>query len=430
MAGTGIEILAVFLLILLSGFFVMSETAVITSRRARLQNQANEGDKKAAAALKLAENINRFLPTVQIGITLIGILTGAVGGAALADPLGVQLEKIPALVPYARSIALVVVVVLITYFTILLGELVPKRLALQSPERIASGVAGIMKFIAILFSPVAWILVKSTDIILHLFRVTHTDEPSVTEEELLVQLEQGTQAGIFEEAEQDMVEGVFSLSDQRINALMTPRNEIIWLDVTDTAAEIRKKISESPFSRFPVASEGLDNVLGVVKAKNVLLADVKKGRDLEALVRPPIYVPETALGSRALEMFRESKRELMLVVDEFGVVQGLVTLADILEEIVGEFEGGPQATQRQDGSWLLDGMLSNDDFKELFNLRRLPAEEEYETLGGFVMMHLGRIPQPADKFEWSGMHFEVMDMDGHRVDKVLVTALPLHPPEK
>jgi len=430
MAGTGIEILAVFLLILLSGFFVMSETAVITSRRARLQNQANEGDKKAAAALKLAENINRFLPTVQIGITLIGILTGAVGGAALADPLGVQLEKIPALVPYARSIALVVVVVLITYFTILLGELVPKRLALQSPERIASGVAGIMKFIAILFSPVAWILVKSTDIILHLFRITHTDEPSVTEEELLVQLEQGTQAGIFEEAEQDMVEGVFSLSDQRINALMTPRNEIIWLDVTDTAAEIRKKISESPFSRFPVASEGLDNVLGVVKAKNVLLAEVKKGRDLEALVRPPIYVPETALGSRALEMFRESKRELMLVVDEFGVVQGLVTLADILEEIVGEFEGGPQATQRQDGSWLLDGMLSNDDFKELFNLRRLPAEEEYETLGGFVMMHLGRIPQPADKFEWSGMHFEVMDMDGHRVDKVLVTALPLHPPEK
>jgi len=430
MAGTGIEILAVFLLILLSGFFVMSETAVITSRRARLQNQANEGDKKAAAALKLAENINRFLPTVQIGITLIGILTGAVGGAALADPLGVQLEKIPALVPYARSIALVVVVVLITYFTILLGELVPKRLALQSPERIASGVAGIMKFIAILFSPVAWILVKSTDIILHLFRITHTDEPSVTEEEFLVQLEQGTQAGIFEEAEQDMVEGVFSLSDQRVNALMTPRNEIVWLDVTDTAAEIRKKISESPFSRFPVASEGLDNVLGVVKAKNVLLADVKKGRDLEALVRPPIYVPETALGSRALEMFRESKRELMLVVDEFGVVQGLVTLADILEEIVGEFEGGPQATQRQDGSWLLDGMLSNDDFKELFNLRRLPAEEEYETLGGFVMMHLGRIPQPADKFEWSGMHFEVMDMDGHRVDKVLVTALPLHPPEK
>jgi len=252
----------------------------------------------------------------------------------------------------------------------------------------------------------------------------------VTEEELLVQLNEGTQAGIFDESEQDMVEGVFSLSDQRVNALMTPRNEIIWLDVTDTAAEVRKKISESPFSRFPVADEGLDHVLGVVKAKNVLLAEIKKGRDLEALVRPPIFVPETALGSTALEMFRESKRELMLVVDEFGVVQGLITLADILEEIVGEFEGGPQATQRQDGSWLLDGMLSNDDFKELFNLRRLPAEEEYETLGGFVMMHLGRIPQAADNFEWSGMRFEVMDMDGQRVDKVQVSSLPVHPPEK
>jgi putative hemolysin len=226
------------------------------------------------------------------------------------------------------------------------------------------------------------------------------------------------------------VEGVFSLSDQHVNAMMTPRNEIIWLDVTDTAAEIRKKMSESPFSRFPVAEEGLDHVLGVVKAKDVLLGDVKKGRDLEALVRPPIFVPETALGSHALELFRESKRELMLVVDEFGLVQGLITLADILEEIVGEFEGEPMATQRQDGSWLLDGMLSNDDFKELFNLRRLPGEEEYETLGGFVMMHLGRIPKPGDQFESNGMCFEVMDMDGNRVDKVLVTALPVHPLEK
>ena len=241
-----------------------------------------------------------------------------------------------------------------------------------------------------------------------------------------MQLNEGTEAGIFKESEQDMVEGVFSLSDQRVNALMTPRNEIVWLDLTDTAVEIRKKLSESPFSRFPIAEEGLEHVLGVVKAKDVLLADVKKGRDLQAVMRPPIFIPETALGSRALEIFRENKRELMLVVDEFGVVQGLITLADILEEIVGQIEGEPQATQRQDGSWLLDGMLSNDDFKELFNFRHLPAEEEYETLGGFVMMHLGRIPQPADQFEWNGMCFEVMDMDGHRVDKVLVTAIPIH----
>ena len=424
----GIRILIIFMLILVSAFFTMSETAVFAARKARLQQRANEDDPRARRALLLYAMPNRFLPTVTLGITLAGILIGAIGGAPLADALAVQLNKIPALIPYSHSIALVLVVVLITFITMLFGELVPKRIALNNAEKIAGSIAGFMSFVATVLSPFVYLLGKSTDVVLHLLRIKHSVEPTVTEEELLVQLNEGTQAGIFEEAEQDMVEGVFSLSDQRVNALMTPRNEIVWLDVTDTGAEIRKKISESPFSRFPVAEEGLDNVLGVVKAKNVLLAEVKKGRDLEALVHPPIFIPETALGSRALEIFRESKRELMFVVDEFGVVQGLITLADILEEIVGEFEGGPQATQRQDGSWLLDGMLSNDDFKELFNLRRLPAEEEYETLGGFVMMHLGRIPLPADKFDWNGMRFEVMDMDGHRVDKVLVTALPIHPP--
>jgi putative hemolysin len=426
----GIRILVIFFLTLFSGFFAMSEAAIFAARKARLQHRANEDDKRARRALELSGMPNRFLPTVTIGITLSGVLSGAIGGAPLADALAVQLEKIPALVHYSHSIALTLVVILITFFSMLLGELVPKRIALHNAEKIAIGVAGFMTFVAAVLYPIVWLLGKSTDMMLHLLRIKHTDEPSVSEEELLVQLNEGTQAGIFEESQQDMVEGVFSLSDQHVNAMMTPRNEIIWLDVTDTAAEIRKKMSESPFSRFPVAEEGLDHVLGVVKAKDVLLGDVKKGRDLEALVRPPIFVPETALGSHALELFRESKRELMLVVDEFGLVQGLITLADILEEIVGEFEGEPMATQRQDGSWLLDGMLSNDDFKELFNLRRLPGEEEYETLGGFVMMHLGRIPKPGDQFESNGMCFEVMDMDGNRVDKVLVTALPVHPLEK
>jgi putative hemolysin len=426
----GIRILIIFLLILFSAFFTLSETAIFAARKARLQQRANEDDPRARRALELSAKPNRFLPTVTMGITLAGILSGMVGGAPLADALAVQMAKITVLMPYAHTLALILVVILITFVTMLLGELVPKRIALNNAEKIAGGIAGFMSFAETVLYPFIWLLGKSTDGMLHLLRIKHSEEPAVTEEELLVQLNEGTQAGIFDESEQDMVEGVFSLSDQRVNALMTPRNEIIWLDVTDTAAEVRKKISESPFSRFPVADEGLDHVLGVVKAKNVLLAEIKKGRDLEALVRPPIFVPETALGSTALEMFRESKRELMFVVDEFGVVQGLITLADILEEIVGEFEGGPQATQRQDGSWLLDGMLSNDDFKELFNLRRLPAEEEYETLGGFVMMHLGRIPQAADNFEWSGMRFEVMDMDGQRVDKVQVSSLPVHPPEK
>jgi putative hemolysin len=423
----GIRILIILLLILMSGFFAMSEAAIFAARKSRLQHRANEGDLRAIRALELSRTPNRFLPTVTIGITLVGILSGAIG-ALIADALAAQLDKIPALIPYSHSLSLTLVVILLTFVTMLLGELVPKRIALYNAEKIASGIAGFMSFVAAVLTPVVWLLAKSTDVMLHLLRVKHTDEPPVTEEELLVQLNEGTQAGVFEEAEQDMVEGVFSLSDQRVNALMTPRNEIIWLDVNDTGPEIRQKVKDCPFSRFPVGDDSLDNVVGVVKAKDLLLADLKNGKQLKEIARPPLFVPETAFGSRALEILKEAKREMVLVVDEFGVVQGLLTLADILEEIVGAFEGEPQATQRQDGSWLLDGMLPNDELKEIFNLRRLPDEEEYETLGGFVMLHLGRIPQAADLFEWNGLRFEVMDMDGKRVDKILVSTIPSKPP--
>lgn len=428
MDNVGINILVIVLLLVVNGVLAMSETALLSARKARLQNRVNEGDQRAQTALQLTENPNRFLSTIQIGITLIDVLVGAIGGATVATFLGDLVSKIPVLMPYSDAISLFFVVVVITYFSIVFGELVPKRIAIQNPEKVASAVSGTMMFISKIFSPFVHVLGGSTNLILHLLRIKHTDEPSVTEEELLVQLNEGTQAGIFEEAEQDMVEGVFSLSDQRVNALMTPRNEIIWLDVNDTAAEIRREVKDCPFSRFPVCEDSLDNVLGVVKAKDLLLADLKTGKQLKEIARPPLYVPETAFGSRALEILKEAKREMVLVVDEFGVVQGLLTLADILEEIVGEFEGEPQATQRQDGSWLLDGMLPNDEFKEIFNLRRLPDEEEYETLGGFVMLHLGRIPQPTDVFEWNSLRFEVMDMDGKRVDKILVTTIPVKPP--
>ena len=421
------DILIIILLIFVNAILALSEAAMLSVRKTRLQQRINEGDKRARLALKMAENPNRFLSTIQIGITVIDVLVGAISGATVAKLLAGLFAGIPALARFSDAIGLVVVVVTVSYLSIVLGELVPKRMALQNSDRVASFIAGPMFFVSKLFSPFVWLLGKSTDLILHLLRVKHTDEISVTEEELLVQLDQGTQAGVFEETEQDMVEGVFSLSDQRVNALMTPRNEIVWLDVNDPVAEIRRKVKESPFSRFPVAEDSLDSILGVVKAKELLLADLKTGNDLRKILRPPIHIPETAFGSRALEMFRESKRELMLVVDEFGVVQGLITLADILEEIVGAFEGGPQATQRQDGSWLLDGMLPNDEFKEIFNLRRLPDEEEYETLGGFVLLKFGRIPQAADMFEWSGLRFEIMDMDGNRVDKVLVTTMPVRP---
>jgi putative hemolysin len=417
----GIRILIILLLILLSGFFSMSEAAIFAARKSRLQHRANEGDVNARRALDLSETPNRFLPTVTIGITLVGILAGAIGGAPIANSLALQMDKIPALIPYSQSISLILVVIVLTFVSMLFGELVPKRIALHNAEKIAGGIAGFMGFVSSVLYPVVWLLGKSTDGMLHLLRIKHTESSPVTEEELLVQLNEGTQAGVFEEAEQDMVEGVFSLSDQRVNALMTPRNEIVWLDLNDTPAEIRRKVKGSPFSRFPVGDDSLDNVVGIVKAKDLLLADLKSGKQLMEIARPPLYVPETAFGSRALEILKEARREMVLVVDEFGVVQGLLTYADIIEEIVGAFEAGPQATQRQDGSWLLDGMLPNDEFKDIFNLRRLPDEEEYETLGGFVMLQLGRIPQAADQFDWNGLHFEVMDMHGKRVDKILVT---------
>ncbi len=422
------DVLVILLLIFFNAILALSEAAMLSVRKARLQQRLNEGDKRARLALKLAENPNRFLSTIQIGITVIDVLVGVISGATVADLLINAFAGNPAIAPFSEAIGLAVVVITVSFLSIVFGELVPKRLAMQNADGVASAIAGPMSFVAKLFTPFVWLLGKSTDLILRLFGVKHTAEIPMTEEELLVHLDQGTQAGVFEETEQDMVEGVFSLSDQRVNALMTPRNEIIWLDVNDTPAEIRRKVKESPFSRFPVGDDSLDNVVGVVKAKDFLLADLKTGKQLKEIARPPLFVPETAFGSRALEILKEAKREMVLVVDEFGVVQGLLTLADILEEIVGAFEGEPQATQRQDGSWLLDGMLPNDEFKEIFNLRRLPDEEEYETLGGFVMLHLGRIPQAADLFEWNGLCFEVMDMDGKRVDKILVTTIPVKPP--
>jgi putative hemolysin len=424
----GLEIFIIFLLILVNGFFTMSETAVYASRRARLQHRANEGDNKARQALNLAENPNRFLPTVQIGITLIGVLTGAVGGAIISEALAAWMSRIPALEPYAKSTSLAIVVILITFFSMLLGELVPKRLALQNSEKIAASIAGFMTFFSSVIYPIVWVLEKLSNGVMKLLGIKPQKEPQVTEEEILVQLDQGTQAGVFEEAEQDMVEGVFSLSDRRVNSLMVPRTEIAYLDINDTVAETRRKIAEATYSRFIVCEDSLDNVIGVVSAKDVLLADMKNGSDLKKLVSPPVFLPETAFGSRALEMFKKVDAEVMLVVDEFGVVQGLMTIVDLIEEIVGSVSPEePQATQRQDGSWLLDGMLSVDDFKEIFNIRKLPDEEEYETLGGFVMTQLGHVPKAADTFEWNGLCFEVVDMDEKRVDKVLVSTTPARP---
>ena len=423
------EIIFIAALILLNGVLAMSEAAMVASRKARLQQQANEGDKASRTALQLLEDPNVFLSTVQIGITLVGVLAGAVGGATLSEVLGAVLARVPVIEPYSETIALGIVVVTITAFSLWLGELVPKRLALHSPERIARAVAGPMLFVSRAFSPLVKLLSVATNLVLKLMGVKPSLDPPITEEELQVLIDQGTQAGVFEEAEHDMVEGVFSLGDQRVYSLMTPRTDVVWLDISDTTEEIREKVAGCEFSRFPVRQGTLDVMLGIVKARDLLVPSLR-GEEikLKDLLKPAFFIPETMFASRALEIFKEKGTEILLVIDEFGGLQGLMTINDILEEIVGQVEiDEPQATQRQDGSWLLDGMLEVDEFKEIFSLPGLPHEDEYETLSGFVMMSLGRVPQTADHFEWHGLRFEVIDMDSRRVDKVLVTTLPHRP---
>jgi putative hemolysin len=422
------EALIILVLILLNGFFVMTELAVVSSRKVRLQQMAREGDRRAAAAFELAEHPEHFLATVQIGITLIGILVGAFGGATIAGGLAVHLKEIPWIHPYQHAVALALVVLTITFFSVVLGEIVPKRLALIHPERIARATASLFRVIALIGLPAVRGLSLSSDLVMKILGVRKSQEPPVTEEEIKLLIEQGTQAGVFVETEQALVKSVFRLADREVSILMTPRRDIVWLDLDDGEEVNHHKIMESPFSRFPVGQGSLDNVLGIIRAKDALAyCQSARGLDLKAVMKPTLFVPENLPALKLLENFKKSRPHLALVVDEYGGIQGLVTLNDILEAIVGDIPATGQpaesgAKQREDGSWLLDGLMPVDEFKDLFQLKNLPEEETgiYQTLGGFMMTQLGRIPEPADHFEWQGMRFEVMDMDGKRVDKVLI----------
>ena len=417
------------ILLVFNAILAMAEVALISARKARLQNGINNGDKRASIALKLVEDPNQFLSVIQIGITSIDLLTGAITGATIGLWINTQLSEIPALQTYSEVISILIGVLPITYLSLVLGELVPKRLAMRNPEGISSSIAKPMLFLTKAFAPLVRFLSFSTESVLRIMGVKISEEPPVTEEEIQLLIDQGTEAGIFEEAEHDMVEGVFSLGDQRVYSLMTPRTDIIWLDEGDTPEAVLEKLGNNDYSRFPVRQGTLDVILGIVKARDLLVPILNnKPIILKELLKPAFYVPETMQASRALEILKEKGTDMLLVIDEFGGLQGLLTINDILEEIVGEMEiDEPQYTQRQDGSWLLDGMLEIDDFKEVFDFKTLPHENEYETLSGFVMMSLGRVPQVTDYFEWNSYNFEVIDMDGRRVDKVLVTTLPQKP---
>jgi putative hemolysin len=424
-----LEGLVVVLLIFINGIFALSEIAVVSARKTRLRQWAEEGNAKARAALELANNPNQFLATIQIGITLVGILAGVFGGATIARELAVILSDITWLAPYSHPLSLVLVVLVITYLSLIVGELVPKRLALNNPERLAMVIAAPMQVLSRIAYPAVHLLGLSTEFLLRALGMKPSTEPPVTEEEIRALIEQGTQAGMFEEAEQEMVERVFRLGDRRVSAVMTPRTEIVWLDREASAQEIRRTIIESVHSRFLVADGSLDNVLGVVHAKDLLAHMLgEQAVNLEATLQQPLYVPESMRALEVLELFKQSGTHIALVIDEYGGIQGLVTPSDILEAIVGDLPAAgeqvePLAVQRGDGSWLLDGMLPVDEFKDLFDLGELPGEDQgiYQTLAGFVVMQLGRIPAATDSFVWEGLKIEVMDMDGNRVDKVLVT---------
>jgi putative hemolysin len=427
MTEVAIEILFILLLLIANGLFAMSEIAVVSSRKARLRQRA-EKDPGARVALELANAPDRFLSTVQIGITLIGILAGAFGGATLSEQLAERLNRIPAIAPYSEAVSLVVVVVAITYLSLVVGELVPKRLALNNPERIASRIAKPMRFLSRLTSPAVRTLSASSSFLLRLLRARPTEEPPVTEEEVKILIDVGAEAGVFEEAEHELVDNIFRLADQKIPQLMTPRLDIVWLDIESPPELIRERLINSPYSRMPVCQGSLDNILGVVKARD-LLAKVIAGEplDLRASLRQPLYVPETRTALQLLELFKRSATHIAMVVDEHGALEGLVTMNDVLEAMVGEMPAHPRrleslAVQREDGSWLLDGKMPISDFKELFSIERLPREEEggYHTLAGFIMTYLGRLPSASDHFVWKGLRVEVVDMDRRRVDKVLV----------
>jgi putative hemolysin len=424
------EILIILLLVVLNGIFAMSELAVVSARKARLQQWASDGNVKAQRALELADRPDHFLSTVQIGITLIGVLAGAFSEATIAEKLTARLSLIPWLAPYSQALGLGSVVLVITYLSLVIGELVPKRLALQNPERVACDVAAPMQTLSVISFPIVRLLSASSEAVLRLLGARSEPEPPVTEEEIKVLIEQGTQAGVFQENEQDMLDGVFRLGDRSVGDLMTPRTEIVWLDTQEAWDEIRDRITRSSYSRFPVCRGSLDNILGVVQVKEILAhCLIGQAIDLKALLQTPLFVPESAPASTVLELFKASGMHLALVIDEYGGIEGLITTNDLLEEIVGDIEmTEPQAVQREDGSWLLDGLLAIDDLKEILDIKGLPGEDknQYQTLGGFVMMILGRIPAASDHFEWGGLHFEVVDVDGKRVDKVLVVPAERH----
>lgn len=425
------EIAILLALIVLNGVFAMSEIALVTARKARMQKLIDEGDRSAAAAVKLGEDPTRFLSTIQIGITSIGVLNGIVGEAALAQPLSVWLLTLGLPESAAQVTATALVVVLITYFSIVVGELVPKRIGQSNPETLARLVARPIDLLAIATKPFVLLLSASTKGLLRLLGVQQNSGSSVTEEEIHAMLEEGTSAGVIESHEHTMVRNVFRLDDRQIGSLMVPRSDVVTLDLELSFEENMARVEASDHPRYPVVRGDLNNVVGIVNARR-WLSQALRGELRELAQQPlqePLYVPETITGMELLDNFRSSDEHMAFVIDEYGEIQGIVTLHDLIEAITGEFRPRDPhtswAVQREDGSWLLDGLIPVPELKDRLGLDSVPDEERgrYHTLSGMMMLLTGRLPRVADSVSWEGWQLEIVDMDGRIIDKVLATRL-------
>ena len=413
-------------LILLNGLFVMSEIALVSARKSRLEMMAEKGDKKAENALKLALNPELFLSAAQIGITLIAILTGVYSGERFSAYLQPYVEKIEFFRPYADTIATSIIVIIVTFLSIIFGELIPKRIALLNAEKIAKKAASPMYAFAKATHPIVWLLNRTSNGFFKLFNIKQSKDDSVTEEEIKAIISEGTEAGTIEEEEKEIIERIFHLGDRNITSLMTHRSDILWFDLNDNEEKIREKIIAEPHSIYPICDGDLDDIKGVVSIKDLYVSD-----DLtlfKDLMLPALFVPDNNSAYQVMEKFKESKIHSCFIVDEYGSVRGMITLNDILEAIVGDIpqmhNEDYEIIKRDDGSFLTDGQIPFYDFLSRFNKTDLlqQDEQQYDTLAGCILHELERIPQSGDKMDWNGFHFEIIDMDGHRIDKVLVTA--------
>jgi putative hemolysin len=432
---TGLEIGIIAFLILLNGLFAIAELSIVGARKGRLSQLADEGSRDAMDALELGKSTGPLVPTLQIGITFTSTVIGALAGFFFTPPLSILLEKILLIAPYSRLIAFILVTLNVTGALLVFGELVPKRLALNNPDGLALVLAPWMRWLSRIFAPLVHFLGFLTNLILKILRVSANEETPVTQEEIKILMEQATQEGVFEESEQDMVEGVLRLGDRYVNAIMTPRTEIVWLDLDDPFEDNLKLIRLADYAFFPIGKGSLDNVLGVIETRTFLASCLERmPDDLLPFIQKPLFIPETMMALEALEMIKSQGAPVGLVIDEYGGLLGMVTLFDILESIVGAIpdKGDPvkeDVAIRADGSWLLDGMLRVDELKEFLRQDSLPEEGRigYQTLGGLILSQVGSIPTPGQFFEWNNLHFEVVEMDGRRVGKVLIRPVKTEP---